>query len=120
MVIRSRENSIGAWAFFIGVVLAIIMGVFQSLFATEVSWIYIVLVFLGVLVGLMNMADKDIDKFLMAAVSLVIVSYAGQSALSAATKIGSVLGITLTALLVLFIPATIIVVLKTVFSISEN
>ena len=31
MVLKSRENNLGAWAFLVGVVLAVIVGVFTTL-----------------------------------------------------------------------------------------
>jgi len=119
---KSQENLVGAWAFLIGVVLAIIIGLFQSrLIGPTANVIYGFLVLLGILVGLLNTSDKDSMTFLLASVSLVIVSGMGQSTLifiSNISPILSYLNTILSALLVLFVPATIIVALKTVFSIS--
>ena len=119
-MIKSEENLIGAWAFTIGVIVAIIIGFFQAQLGTYVNWIYLVLIGLGTLVGLMNLADKDLDKFLIASVSIVIVGYMGQEALKVASRVGLTISIILAALLVMFIPATIIVALKAVFSISKS
>lgn len=120
MAIRYKENLIGAWSFFVGVVLAVIIGIFQAGTGTEVNWIYAVLAILGIFIGLMNIGDKDVDKFLLAAIALVIASYMGQSALKVASSVGLIMGTILLALLVMIIPATIIVAIKAVFSTSKG
>ncbi|MAG28240.1 hypothetical protein CMI47_22170 [Candidatus Pacearchaeota archaeon] len=122
MPIKARENLIGAWAFLIGVVLAVVVGVFAGSNINPV--ILGILALLGVVVGYF-VSEKDIQTFLLAAVSLVIVSFAGIQGLvlSAAVlgvDIGRIISSILGALLVLFVPATIIVALKVVFSISKS
>lgn len=120
MVIRSQENLIGAWAFFIGVVFALIIGVFQTQLGTQIGWFYAVLAVIGIIVGLSNIGDKDVDKFLLASVSVVIVSYMGQSALKVASNVGLIIATMSLAMMVMAIPATIIVALKAVFAISKS
>ena len=122
MSIRSRENLIAAWAFLIGVVLAVVVGLFAG---TKSNPIIIgILAILGLVVGYF-VSEKDVQTFLLASVSLVIVSFAGIQGLvlSAAVlgiDIGQIISSILGALLVLFVPATIIVALKVVFSISQS
>lgn len=121
-MVKSRENLVGAYAFLIGVVLAVLLGLLQkSLLASESNLPYAILVLLGVLVGSLNVGDKDSTTFLLASLALVIVSGFGQSALIYLSTIPilSSLNSILNALLVLFVPATIIVALKTVFSIAK-
>ena len=122
MVIRSRENLIGAWAFLIGIVLAIGVGIVAGRGINPI--ILSVLAILGVIVGYF-VAEKDSQTFLLASVSLVIVSFAGiqglvLSAAIAGINIGSILSSVLGTLIVLFVPATIMVCLKTVFSIAQR
>lgn len=128
MVIVARENIIGARLFLIGVILAVIVGVITripQLAERSIDPIILgVLAVLGIIVGYF-VAAKDVKTFLMAAVSVVIVSFAGIQGLvlnaailglSLNKIITSILG----ALLFLFIPATIIVAMKTVFAISKS
>jgi len=125
MPIKSRENLIGAWAFLAGVVLAVSVGIITSFSRINTSPIILgVLALLGIIVGYF-VAEKDIQTFLYASVSLVIVSFAGIQGLvlDAAIRgieIGSIISSVLGALLVLFVPATIIVALKVVFSIAQR
>jgi hypothetical protein len=122
-MVKSRENLIGAYAFLIGVILAVLVGILQqSLDVARTSSIpYALLVLLGLLVGFFNFSDRDSFTFLVASLSLVIVSGFGQTALIyvAQVPILSSLSAVLSALMVMFVPATIIVALKTVFSISK-
>jgi len=125
MPIRSRENLIGAWAFLAGVVLAVSVGIITSFSRVRTSPLILgVLAMLGITVGYF-VAEKDIQTFLFASVSLVIVSFAGIQGLvlDAAIRgieIGTIISSVLGALLVLFVPATIIVSLKVVFSIAQR
>ena len=122
-MVRAKENLIGAWSFLIGVILAMIIGLFQKYFALSTSnVIYALLVVLGLIIGLLNVGDRDNMTFLLASLALVIVSGFGQSSLiyvSTIPILGSLNAI-LAALLVMFVPATIIVALKAVFSIAAS
>ncbi|MEM4181566.1 MAG: hypothetical protein QXX68_00160 [Candidatus Pacearchaeota archaeon] len=121
-MVKSKENLLGAYAFLIGVILAVLVGILQTTLDIRSSGIpYILLVILGVGVGLFNFNEKDSFTFLVASLSLVIVSGFGQTALVYVSKVPilSSLSDILAALMVMFVPATIIVALKTVFSIAS-
>lgn len=126
-MLKSHENSVGAWAFLIGVVLALVIGIFTTLLPIPAliaysAQIYGVLALLGVIIGFMIVRGKDSQTFLLAGVIIVIVSKFGIDSLT-----GSLIGLGLydivnpifSAFLVLFVPATIIVALKTVFAIAK-
>ena len=127
MVMKSKENSLGAWAFLIGVVLAIIIGLSTSLISiptlTKYSpSIYAILAILGIIVGFMNVTSKDSQTFLIAGAVLVIVSNMGMTAVQGSLigiGVGNIVTSVFGALLALFVPATIIVALKTVFGIAK-
>jgi len=119
---KSKENLIGAWAILIGVVAAISLIIFQeAVLTSKNNWIYAMLAILGVIVGLASITETSRDSvtFLLATMSLVIVSYMGRSSLALVGSVGIFIVNILDALLTLFIPATIIVALKTVFSIAS-
>ena len=121
MAIRARENLIGAWAFLMGLILAISVGLFAGRIISPL--ILVILAVLGIIVGFF-VAEKDSETFLLASVSLVIVSYMGISGLVLGTAISGIdvaklISSVLQTLLALFVPATIVVVIKTVFSIAR-
>ncbi|HJX51102.1 MAG TPA: hypothetical protein VJ438_06590 [Candidatus Nanoarchaeia archaeon] len=126
-MLKSHENSVGAWAFLIGVILALVIGLFTTLLPIPAlikysAYIYGILVLLGIVVGIMIVRGKDSQTVLIAGLIIVIVSQFGKQSVS-----GSLIGIGLddmvssifTSLLALFVPATIIIALKTVFSIAK-
>jgi len=129
MVIKSQKNSVGAWAFLIGVILAVIIGISTSSFlsissiVTYSAQIYAILIILGIIVGFsINVLGKDAQIFLFAGAVLVIISKFGMESVTSSLigiGVGAIVSSVFAALLVLFVPATIIVALKTVFSIAK-
>ena len=126
-MLKSRENSIGAWAFLIGVILAIVIGLSTTLLpipalTTYRKQIYAILVLLGITVGFMNVTGKDSQTFLIAGAVLVVVSRFGMDGVTGnliGIGVGDAVRSVFGALIALFAPATIIVALKTVFSIAK-
>ena len=127
MGLKSRENYVGAWAFIIGVILAILIGISTTLISIPVltrysAQIYGILVILGLMVGFLNVGGKDSQTFLTTGAILVIVSRFGMESVTGSLigiGIGDAVSSIFGALLVLFVPATIIVALKTVLSIAN-
>jgi len=121
-MVRSKENLLGAYAFLVGVVLAVIFGLFNNSLELAGGLFYSALVFIGLIVGFMNTSDRDSMTFLMASLSLVIVGSLGMEPLKyialnnyVVTVLRNVLG----SLLLLFVPATIVVALKSVFAMAK-
>lgn len=127
MVIISRENSVGAWAFFIGVILAILIGLSTTIIPipTVIAYstqIYALLVILGLIVGFVNIPGRDAHTFLWAGAILVVVSKFGMDSVRGSLigiGVGDAVSAVFAALLALFVPATIVMALKTIFSMSK-
>lgn len=129
MVIKAQENSFGAWAFLAGVILSILIGLSTSSFLSISKItayspeIYAVLVLLGLIVGFsIKVSGNDSQTFLIAGAILVIVSKFGMDSVRGSLigiGIGDTVASGFAALLALFVPATIIVALKTVFSMAK-
>ncbi len=109
---KKLGNKLGAWAFLIGVILAIILGAFGQVEGIILT----ALVVIGIVVGLLNVSGSETTPFLMAGVSLVIVSALGSDVLGTIAWMSRILS----ALNAIFVPATIIVALKTVFTIARD
>ena len=112
-------NIIGAWAFLIGVLLAIILG--AGLVTTNPTWV-VVLVFVGIILGLLNIADEEVSPFLISGAVLIIASSFGQDSFIAAgnSQIIEILTGIFNSLLLIFVPATIVVAIKNVFSLAKH
>ena len=109
----AKNNALGAWAFLVGVILAIVLGALKLTTAGAVST---VIVILGLVVGLLNIADKEVKDFLLAGAVLVIVSSLGKTTLSAVSIVSSITD----ALVMLFVPALIVVSVKAIFSSAKG
>ena len=107
---------IGKWAFLIGLAIAIIAG-FVTGYATTVA---LVLFILGLVVGLLNIAEKDSTKFLVATIALL----AGVTAsISAVSMLGVVVSYanTIFGNFIAFVSAAALVVaIKAVFETSKK
>ena len=102
---------LGAWAFLAGVILAVIFG-----FLPGYAWVAIALFVIGIVIGLLNVTDTEVNQFLLAAVALVIVAnFAGES-LGALPYVDQIFA----NLIALFVPAAVIVALKSVFSVARK
>ena len=111
---KGKKNFIGGWAFLVGIVLALVVGIASNL--NNNPWIVGIVAILGLIVGLFNIAEKEVTPFLMSGIVLILASAFGMSVMDAIPKAVDVL----TALLTLFIPATIVVAVKNVFTMAKN
>ena len=119
---KSKENLMGAWAVLGGVIIAVIFGILQlKVLVSWNGWIYGILAVIGAFIGIMSVSNdsRESTTFLLATISLVIVSSMGQERLILVGEIGRLIVTILNSLLTMFIPATIIVALKSVFSIAS-
>lgn len=105
-------NLVGGWAFIIGVVLAVVIGLFPTI---ETAAIVTALVIIGLIVGLLNIGDKEVMPFLLSGAVLIIAAGFGKGVVGIA-----VVDNVLKALLIIFVPATIIVALKNVFTLARK
>ena len=121
----------GEWAFVIGVVIALVVGLFVPDIQEKIDaakrgedtgysgWAILLLVVLGLIVGLMNITEKETTPFLVAAAALIIVGTAGET-LTVIRIIGKYLVGIVKAISVFVVPATIVVALKSIKSLAKN
>lgn len=112
------SEKVGAWAFILGVVIAIIAGLAASaLDAITAGYITLVLVILGLIVGLLNIEDKQVTGFLIAAIALIAV---GTANLSAIPYVGLYLSVMVINIAAFVAPAALVVALKEVYDIAKG
>jgi hypothetical protein len=112
---KDAMSKIGVWAFIVGVIIAIIAGFWQLS-----GMVASLLMVIGLIVGFLNVQGKESSGFLMAAVSLVIVTYFGGQRLSSVALVGDFLSGILGAILIFVVPATIVVALKAVYALAKD
>ena len=105
-------GAIGGWAFIIGVIVAVLIGLFGAL---NPLWVGI-LVVLGLIIGFLNVTSAESTDFLLAAVALVIVAAFGRDVMSSIAILTNVLE----AIMTLVVPTTVIVALKSIYSLARS
>jgi hypothetical protein len=109
------EKQIGAYAFIVGVILAIILGLFGTYIPEYVEYITYLMIILGVIVGFLNIGEKQAFNFLIAAIALLAVGGAGLEMLP---TIGNIIGGILTQIAVFVAPAAVIIALKAIWGLG--
>lgn len=112
------SNLLGSWIFLIGVLLALTFGVLSALGIVDLTQTVMasVMVVIGLIVGLFNVTGGESLPFLVSGIALIIASVFGAGIMMQIPVISD----TLNALLLIFVPATIIVAVKNVFSLSHK
>ena len=110
----------GEYAFIVGVIIALLAGIAAaagvSMDATVIWAIAIVLLVIGVIVGFLNIKDKETMAFLIAAIALLATSAVGWEAIP---YIGAYIKSILAYVAALVAPAAVIVALKSVWSLAK-
>jgi hypothetical protein len=112
---------IGEWAFLACIVIAIIAGLVVNPVTSvdTAKSVYLVLVVLGVIVGLLNVSEKETTTFLIAAIALLVTVNVAQWTTLPYT-IGDYIQAILGYIGVFVAPAAVIVALKTVWAMGKK
>jgi hypothetical protein len=111
-------RTIGSLSFIFGVSIAVITGLVTQ--NTVSASLTSVLIFLGLVVGILNITTKEINSFLLATLTLVIVSALGGAILGQVAIIGKFLEGILLSILTFTVPAAIIVATRSLYSLAKN
>src|SRR3989338_3942161 len=108
-------HRIDHYAFFIGLLVSVIAGLFRDLVAPEV--LVTTLVLLGFLVGIFNLTAKETVPFLIASIALML---AGIVNLGLIPGVGLYLRSILSNIVVFVVPAAILVGFKTIWQLASD
>lgn len=113
------DKRVGNYSFIIGVIIAIVLGIVSLGAATP--WLASLLVILGLIVGFLNVADKETQEFLVVAAVLIITAGLGGAGatLAGVEFIGTYLQGIFTQVLAFVVPATVVVALKDVWRLGQ-
>ncbi|MBI2656166.1 hypothetical protein HYX03_00315 [Candidatus Woesearchaeota archaeon] len=114
----AEGRKMGEWAFIVGVLIAIVVSLF-SVSDAVAGWLVLLLVVLGLIVGLLNVTEKETTPFLIAAAALLITGTAGGS-LAIIPVIGGYLQDIVQNIAVFVAPAAIVVALKAIQSLAKD
>ena len=118
----ASNEKLGGYAFLVGAAIAIIVGALaglgqEGLLGSVSSWIPLVLVILGIVVGFLNIKDKEVDKFLIASIALIVLAGTAGGLLvidRAIAPLGSIFAGMAQNLAIFVAPAALIVALKSI------
>jgi len=101
--IVKKPSKIGKWAFILGLVIAVLAGLFY-----QPNWAIWVLAILGVVVGLLNITGEETRGFLLASIALTL----SATALNSLPVVGTALSLVLPFVAAFVAGAMIVVALK--------
>ena len=107
------SHLMGAWAFLIGVILAIIFGFVPA--AAAGAWLTWLMIIIGIIVGILILSVKHIQVFLLASLFVVLVAAFSGLVFNMAIFVPQMLG----NMIAVFVPVTIFAALKSVFSLAK-
>ncbi|MBI2084862.1 MAG: hypothetical protein HYT70_04625 [Candidatus Aenigmarchaeota archaeon] len=110
---------VGEWSFLVGVLLAIVLGLFPQ--PGWQSTVTLVLVVLGIIVALVNVTSKETSTFLVAAIALLVAASAGGAGgFGSLPVVGAYLINIFDNLVVFVAPAAVIVGLKAIYALAKD
>jgi len=126
---RQLMREVGSWAFIIGVLIAVVIGLLSGLQQTNlISWVpveiwTIVTLALGLIVGLLNISEKETTPFLVAVIALGSAGALGSAFVILFPywpEFGAVLGTILLQISAFAIPAGVVVALKAFYNFASS
>lgn len=123
-----KKLKYGDLAFLVGIALALIVGVLSGFLPPDMPPILLgILGVLGLAVGFMNIREKEVNSFLIAAIAFLAVFMSLSNILElfkalGETGLGVEVAVTgfISALVAFIAPATFIVALKAIYNIAEK
>ena len=106
-----NREMVGKWAFIIGLVVAVLAGLFF-----QPGWAIWVLAILGLIVGLLNVTAEDTQAFLLASIALTL----SATALNTLPIVGTALSFILPFVVAFVAGATIVIALKELFQAARG
>ena len=111
---------LGQWAFIVGILLAIIVSAF-TLSEALTGWITLLLVVLGLIVGFLNITEKETTPFLIAGIALLATGSAADSLKVIPPKVlGDFLTSSVNNIAAFVTPAAILVAVKAIWALAKD
>ncbi len=121
----ASQQNVGSMAFILGVLIAVVAGIIAVALSgvPGIEYVPLILVLLGLVVGFLNIKDKQIDSFLIAAIALTLLASVGGylNTLDAVTiALGTYLVTILGYIGVFVAPAALVVALKSIYRLARS
>ncbi len=107
-------KNLGRWAFIIGLVISVLLGFVTFTYAS------LVLVILGLIVGFMNVTEKEATNYLVAVIALLAVGIAGLQALSVLGTLYTWIQTVLASFVTFVAASAVVVAVKELFDMGRG
>lgn len=116
----AKKGGAGGYAFLIGFILAVLLGVVTGLgpaYVANAAWaVVIVLIVLGLIVGLINIKDEHVTEFLIAVIAITMIGVIPIQQITVMyAPLGTFLGAILQDIVAFSAPAALVLGLKQVW-----
>ena len=121
-----KTSKAGEWAYLVSVVIAVLAGIAAAAGFGASSWVAVLLLILGAVVGLLNISEKETTAFLVATVALVVASLGANvsgtagtfSVLNVVPGLGTLINAIVANIAIFAAPAAIIVAVKAIMNLA--
>jgi len=114
---RDSWARVGAWSFLAGLVIAVGAGI---LYPETSSGTVFILGILGILVGILNIGDREIIQFLVAALTFMVASTSLLGVFAVVPTLGPYVPAILNNIVVFVGPGAAVVALKALYNVSQE
>lgn len=114
----AKTGEIGSWAFIIGLVVALVLGGFPNLMSTTAT--ILLLGILGVIVGLLNVGDKEMQLYLLSNIAFLVASASLLALVVAIPSVGDLLKNIVGNIALFVAPGAAIVALKAIYNVAQK
>lgn len=121
MMVKKKQMAIGPMAYLLGLLIVAIVGIVGAFTESLNAMVYWALLVLGLIVGFMNIQDHEIEKFLLAGLTLSLASSGIIASISTLNIVGmNILAGMLSALIWFVNPAIFVVAIRVVLKVMED
>ncbi len=111
-----KSKLVGKWAFLVGLIIAVLASFLTGYAATVALALFV----LGLIVGFLNISEKDSNKFLLASIALLSGGIASITAISMLAVVSTYLNAILGSFVAFVSAAALVVAIKAIFETGKN
>tara|TARA_Y100000310_G_C20469774_1_gene709391 strand:- start:472 stop:837 length:366 start_codon:yes stop_codon:yes gene_type:complete len=121
MARKGVVNKLIAYAFTIGVLVALVLGLISTMVPKTVApYLTSLLILAGIVVGFFNITPKEAESYVLFVTAIVIVTSLSKGSFGAVQYVGTYLESVLTSIMAFIVPSVIVVGLKTVVNLAKD
>jgi len=118
--VKKLANTVIAYSFTVGVVIALVLGLVSGLVTQWVPALTSLLILAGVVVGFFNITPAETKDYVLFVTAVVIVISLGGNTLGQVQYVGDYLSRILTSILAFILPSVIIVAIKAIINLARD